>query len=393
MRRLLALLLLAAGPALAQGWSELPNGWHEIQVASPTGTGTPATLALWSSASTLAAGPSYSAGQLTLGDLAFSGTTSTGLHLKTLTTAQRDLITASAGDLIYNSTTQRVEAYDGAAWHGRVRLDGDTMTGALSLGANSLTAGSVIVGTGGVLTSATSAVLTVGNAPNATPTSRIVQGESSRGGTDTDVAGANLTIRSGAGTGAATPASLLFQIPAAAASGSTQQTQFTRLTISSTSIASALPLVPDTTDVRALGTTTSQWNLLYLSRATIGSKTKTLTESVDTGYIDIAVTAGQRISGEIIYEVFASDATDHQVLTGKVIYAAVNKGGTVTASIGEASTPVSALSSGTLTATNTVLAGTDKITVRTNAVSSLTQSTLEVRYRVNSVSANTLTPL
>jgi len=47
------------------------------------------------------------------------------------TTAQRDALTASAGDGIYNSTTGRFEVYDGAAWHGRVRLDGDTMTGPL----------------------------------------------------------------------------------------------------------------------------------------------------------------------------------------------------------------------------------------------------------------------
>lgn len=83
-------------------------------------------------------------GTLSAADLSFTGTTTAGLHLKTLTTAQRDAPlnpAAAAGDMIYNSTTGRTEMYDGAAWHARVRLDGDTMTGALGMGTSPVTFG------------------------------------------------------------------------------------------------------------------------------------------------------------------------------------------------------------------------------------------------------------
>ena len=73
------------------------------------------------------------------------------------TTAQRDALTATAGDGIYNSTTGRFEVYDGAAWHGRVRLDGDTMTGDLT----------VTKGTG-TATGKTSVVLNVNTTSRAT---------------------------------------------------------------------------------------------------------------------------------------------------------------------------------------------------------------------------------
>ena len=150
---------------------------------------------------------------------------------------------------------------------------------------------------------------------------------------------------------------------------------------------------PGTTDVTKLGTPTFMWATAHLSRATLGSKTKTLTESSATGFVDIAVTAGQRISGEVIYEVYAADATDFQTITGRLRYAAVNKAGTTTVTVSEVGTQTTAVSAGTLTATNTAADTTNKITLSCNAVSSLTQTTLEIRYRIDSVSTNTITPL
>lgn len=146
--RLLLAVFLAALPAAAQ-WDEIANGWGEIQTAPGSSGGisggTASRFTLWTGATTVTsdAGATWSGtgatflstfGGLGLSttDLAFTGATTTGLHLKSLTTAERNATTPAAGDMIYNSTTGRVEAYDGAAWHGRVRLDGDTMTGALS---------------------------------------------------------------------------------------------------------------------------------------------------------------------------------------------------------------------------------------------------------------------
>lgn len=84
------------------------------------------------------------------------------------------------------------------------------------------------------LTRIAAANLRLGNASSATPVANTLTiGESSRSGTDTNVAGANGTIQSGQGTGNATGAALVFQTPTAVASGSGAQTYTTRLTLSS----------------------------------------------------------------------------------------------------------------------------------------------------------------
>ena len=127
--------------------------------------------------------------------------------------------------------------------------------------------------------------------------------------------------------------------------------------------------------------------------AICGGLSKTLTESSATGFVEIAVASNNVVSAHIDYEVEANDATDYQVLSGTIRVNAVNKAGTVTASIAEVGTQTSTLSTGTLTVTNTVLAGTAKITVRSNAVSSLTQTTLRIKYMVRAAKPIAVTAL
>ena len=70
--------------------------------------------------------------------------------------------------------------------------------------------------------------------PSATPNAYTVTfGGASRPGTDTNVGGANGTIRSGLGTGTGTASSLFFQVPTLAASGSGAQTYATMLQVTS----------------------------------------------------------------------------------------------------------------------------------------------------------------
>ena len=38
------------------------------------------------------------------------------LNLKSYTTTQRDALTSSAGDMIYNTTDSKVQFYDGTSW-------------------------------------------------------------------------------------------------------------------------------------------------------------------------------------------------------------------------------------------------------------------------------------
>lgn len=39
------------------------------------------------------------------------------LNLKSYTTTQRNALTSAAGDLIYNSSTNKVQFYNGSAWN------------------------------------------------------------------------------------------------------------------------------------------------------------------------------------------------------------------------------------------------------------------------------------
>jgi len=81
------------------------------------------------------------AGNTFTGIQQFSGTDHAGLRLNNLTTTQRDAIAApAAGMVIWNTTAARIQAYNGSGWTaGMVRLDGDTMTGALNITAGTAT--------------------------------------------------------------------------------------------------------------------------------------------------------------------------------------------------------------------------------------------------------------
>ena len=39
------------------------------------------------------------------------------IYLKSYTTTQRDSLTSAAGDMIYNSTTSKVQFYNGSSWN------------------------------------------------------------------------------------------------------------------------------------------------------------------------------------------------------------------------------------------------------------------------------------
>lgn len=88
----------------------------------------------------------------------FTGTDHAGLQLNNLTTAQRDALTGSAGMVIWNTTDGRMQLHNGTAWtSGMVRLAGDTMTGALTLPAGTVSAPALTFGdsTTGLYRSAT----------------------------------------------------------------------------------------------------------------------------------------------------------------------------------------------------------------------------------------------
>lgn len=120
---------------------------------------------------------------------------------------------------------------------------------------------------------------------------------------------------------------------------------------------------------------------------------KTLTESSATPFVRINIPSGTVTGGEIIITVEANDATDYQSRTLRFIWSAVNKVGTITATVQTPEEAV-AVSTGTLTVTiDTNDAGSGNLDFRANAVSSLTQTTLRCSYQVfKNIGTGAITP-
>jgi len=263
-----------------------------------------------------------------------------------------------------------------------------------------------------VLSRAAAAALQLGKPPNATPVANtLIVGESGAG---TDIPGANGVIQSGAGTGSGAGSQLLFKTPTAGGSGAGAQTQTTRMTIGPSTIdigvgnivrVDQINTAVDITgvlrasanDARELGDIGNAilWKALGVSRATLGSKTKTFTNNTKTGFVTIAVPSSTVATGTIIYEIFVKDATNTQAISGELKFsAAANSSGTVTAATtADAYTPLNPCTSGTLTNAITQTTGTNTLTIEFQPNSSLTSTVREIHYRVNSPGTQTITPL
>jgi hypothetical protein len=131
-----------------------------------------------------------------------------------------------------------------------------------------------------------------------------------------------------------------------------------------------------------------------------GGAIKTLTESAATSVIRIPVAAGVGTAGEFCYTVQAYDATDQQVRMSCIKITVSNKAGTETCTLTAQPTLTSdasidqtedgsgsgAISTGTLTYAITCDATpANAVDIQINAVSSLTQTTLQAVYNINLV--------
>lgn len=125
---------------------------------------------------------------------------------------------------------------------------------------------------------------------------------------------------------------------------------------------------------------------------------KTLTESAATNVFEVASGANGHLGVTIDYTIIARDGTPNvQTRQGTVQLAAAQTtaGASPTCVVGTATETV-AVSTGTLSVTWTCATAANKITAQANAVSSLTQTTLEVRYQVRvnaSATHGAVTPL
>jgi hypothetical protein len=139
------------------------------------------------------------------------------------------------------------------------------------------------------------------------------------------------------------------------------------------------------------GGTGASKNIL-VDRVYINGVRKGLTDATPVNIFEVALPSGDMAGIEVIYTVRASDATEHQVLTGRIPLAAVNKAGVYTLSVGSAS-ETTVVSSGTLSCAWDLVSGTNKITVTLSADTSLTTSTFDVAYTVVNNSGQGITIL
>lgn len=123
------------------------------------------------------------------------------------------------------------------------------------------------------------------------------------------------------------------------------------------------------------------------TRLFVPAKAVTLTESSATTVATIACATGNYVGCNAIITVYATDATDFQARTLNIPIAAVNKAGTVTGGVGTAVEAV-AVSTGTLTATITAVANGNAVDIKVNAVSSLTQTTLQATLVIDGINSN-----
>ena len=119
-------------------------------------------------------------------------------------------------------------------------------------------------------------------------------------------------------------------------------------------------------------------------RLWIQANPKTLTETVATAFVQVGVPSGSVTAGNISYTVRSDDATDFQVGKGTLSYRIINKAGTETCVVAEVEAFTTTTSLGTLTNNgfDTDVTPVNACNLRANITSSLTQTTLNITYKV-----------
>ena len=111
--------------------------------------------------------------------------------------------------------------------------------------------------------------------------------------------------------------------------------------------------------------------------------TKTIVDGSATALFTVPVAASIAIGGWGFYLVEANDGTDFQALSGTFTYSAVNKAGTTTGAIQDATTATvgaKSVSSGTLTLTWTMADATAVASFKLQPAGSLIETTYRVTY-------------
>lgn len=159
------------------------------------------------------------------------------------------------------------------------------------------------------------------------------------------------------------------------------------ITPAATGAAPALSVTGGDTNVGMTLSTKGTGNLVAnvnsVNRLLANGVAKTIVDGSATSLFEVTCTAAQMVGGLVVFLIRASDATDHQAISGIMTYSAVNKAGTITADETYATAnEAKAVSAGTLTLAWTVVDSTNKITVKLQPTGSLTETTYEVMYTI-----------
>jgi hypothetical protein len=120
----------------------------------------------------------------------------------------------------------------------------------------------------------------------------------------------------------------------------------------------------------------------------IAYETRTLTDNTATSLFTFVLpTTLDALGGRVDYQLYNTDGTDVQSVAGSFLFSAVNKAGTLTVAVNNADATASdqdatAVSAGTATAVPSIAASGTTATVSFLSNTSLTPTTMEMRYLV-----------
>lgn len=128
---------------------------------------------------------------------------------------------------------------------------------------------------------------------------------------------------------------------------------------------------------------TTVYDTAGVNRVVLNTVAKTIVDGSATSLFEVPIAAASYAAGMVNFAVFASDATDHQVISGILTYSGENKAGTIVrAATYVAANEAKSVSSGTLTLSFTATDDTNKMTVKLQPTGSLTESTYTIIYTV-----------
>lgn len=237
-----------------------------------------AIVPTWSGVHTFSAAPVLSAGATVVGNVGVTPATNgyglsiTGGSLTSGTTGFGVNVTGTVNDAVAvdgivsfanivctlcTSTSYFADWQVSGVSKFKVDTAGNTTTPGSITSSQNLTAGPgflIQFNTHGILSSAAAAQIQLGGANGASPVSQTLLTQGSVAGTSTNIAGGNLAIQSGVGTGSATGSTISLQTPHATTSGTTGQTMTTQLLIADGVITASAPVKLVTTTVAGLPT-------------------------------------------------------------------------------------------------------------------------------------------